>query len=69
MPKPKGKEIQRRVATIYAVSYAATGNRYTKQFPAVAAENRTDLTAEETAKVDALVAESRSLDEKIEKRA
>jgi HK97 family phage major capsid protein len=34
---------------------------------AVAAENRTDLTAEETAKVDALVAESRSLDEKIEK--
>lgn len=34
---------------------------------AVAAENRTDLTAEETEKVDALVAESRSLDEKIEK--
>jgi HK97 family phage major capsid protein len=34
---------------------------------AVAAENRTDLTAEETTKVDALVAESRSLDEKIEK--
>jgi HK97 family phage major capsid protein len=34
---------------------------------AVASENRTDLTAEETAKVDALVAESRSLDEKIEK--
>lgn len=23
MPKPKGKEIQRRVATIYAVSYLA----------------------------------------------
>ena len=34
---------------------------------AVAAENRTDLTAEETEKVDALVAESRSLDDKIEK--
>jgi HK97 family phage major capsid protein len=34
---------------------------------AVASENRTDLTEEETAKVDALVAESRSLDEKIEK--
>jgi HK97 family phage major capsid protein len=34
---------------------------------AVAKENRTDLTAEETEKVDALVAESRSLDEKIEK--
>lgn len=34
---------------------------------AVASENRTDLTAEETVKVDALVAESRSLDEKIEK--
>lgn len=34
---------------------------------AVASENRTDLTAEETTKVDALVAESRSLDEKIEK--
>jgi HK97 family phage major capsid protein len=34
---------------------------------AVAAENRTDLTAEETEKVDALVAESRSLDEKITK--
>lgn len=34
---------------------------------AVAAENRTDLTTEETEKVDALVAESRSLDEKIEK--
>lgn len=34
---------------------------------AVAAESRTDLTAEETAKVDALVEESRSLDEKIEK--
>ena len=34
---------------------------------AVATENRTDLTTEETAKVDALVAESRSLDEKIEK--
>jgi HK97 family phage major capsid protein len=34
---------------------------------AVASENRTDLTAEETAKVDALVAESRTLDEKIEK--
>jgi HK97 family phage major capsid protein len=34
---------------------------------AVASENRTDLTAEETEKVDALVAESRSLDEKIEK--
>ena len=33
---------------------------------AVAAENRTDLTAEETTKVDALVAESRSLDSKIE---
>jgi HK97 family phage major capsid protein len=33
---------------------------------AVAAENRTDLTAEETEKVDALVAESRSLDTKIE---
>ena len=36
---------------------------------AVAAENRTDLTAEETEKVDALVAESRSLDEKISKLA
>jgi HK97 family phage major capsid protein len=36
---------------------------------AVAAENRTDLTAEETEKVDALVAESRSLDEKITKLA
>ncbi len=36
---------------------------------AVAAENRTDLTAEETEKVDALVAESRSLDEKINKLA
>ena len=34
---------------------------------AVAAENRTDLTEEETAKVDALVEESRSLDAKIEK--
>jgi HK97 family phage major capsid protein len=34
---------------------------------AVASENRTDLTEEETTKVDALVAESRSLDEKIEK--
>jgi HK97 family phage major capsid protein len=34
---------------------------------AVASENRTDLTAEETEKVDALVAESRSLDEKIER--
>jgi HK97 family phage major capsid protein len=34
---------------------------------AVAAENRTDLTVEETAKVDALVEESRSLDSKIEK--
>jgi HK97 family phage major capsid protein len=34
---------------------------------AVAAENRTDLTAEETEKVDALVAESRTLDDKIEK--
>ncbi len=34
---------------------------------AVAKEDRTDLTAEETEKVDALVAESRSLDEKIEK--
>ena len=34
---------------------------------AVATENRTDLTTEETAKVDALVAESRTLDEKIEK--
>ena len=33
---------------------------------AVAAENRTDLTADETTKVDALVAESRSLDTKIE---
>jgi HK97 family phage major capsid protein len=33
---------------------------------AVAAENRTDLTAEETEKVDSLVAESRSLDSKIE---
>ena len=33
---------------------------------AVAAENRTDLTADETTKVDALVAESRSLDSKIE---
>lgn len=36
---------------------------------AVASESRTDLTAEETEKVDALVAESRSLDEKIEKFA
>jgi HK97 family phage major capsid protein len=34
---------------------------------AVAAEERTDLTAEETEKVDALVEESRSLDSKIEK--
>ena len=34
---------------------------------AVASDNRTDLTAEETAKVDALVAESRTLDDKIEK--
>ena len=34
---------------------------------AVAAESRTDLTADETTKVDALVEESRSLDEKIEK--
>lgn len=34
---------------------------------AVAAENRTDLTVEETEKVDALVEESRSLDAKIEK--
>jgi predicted phage gp36 major capsid-like protein len=34
---------------------------------AVASENRTDLTEEETTKVDGLVAESRSLDEKIEK--
>ena len=34
---------------------------------AVAEENRTDLTAEETEKVDALVEESRSLDSKIEK--
>jgi HK97 family phage major capsid protein len=34
---------------------------------AVASENRTDLTAEETEKVDALVEESRSLDAKIEK--
>ena len=34
---------------------------------AVAEENRTDLTEEETTKVDGLVAESRSLDEKIEK--
>ena len=34
---------------------------------AVAVENRTDLTAEETEKVDALVEESRSLDSKIEK--
>jgi HK97 family phage major capsid protein len=34
---------------------------------AVAAESRTDLTAEETTKVDALVEESRALDEKIEK--
>lgn len=34
---------------------------------AVAAEERTDLTEEETKKVDALVEESRSLDEKIEK--
>ena len=33
---------------------------------AVAVENRTDLTADETTKVDALVAESRSLDSKIE---
>ena len=34
---------------------------------AVAEENRTDLTDEETTKVDALVEESRSLDSKIEK--
>ena len=34
---------------------------------AVAAESRTDLTADETTKVDALVEESRSLDEKIAK--
>jgi HK97 family phage major capsid protein len=34
---------------------------------AVAAENRTDLTEDESAKVDALVEESRSLDSKIEK--
>jgi len=34
---------------------------------AVAAENRTDLTDDESAKVDALVEESRSLDSKIEK--
>ncbi len=34
---------------------------------AVAAENRTDLTAEETEKVDTLVEESRTLDTKIEK--
>ena len=34
---------------------------------AVAAENRTDLTNDEAAKVDALVEESRSLDSKIEK--
>lgn len=34
---------------------------------AVASENRTDLTVEETEKVDALVEESRSLDSKIEK--
>jgi len=34
---------------------------------AVAKENRTDLTAEETEKVEALVAESRTLDDKIEK--
>jgi len=34
---------------------------------AVAVENRTDLTEDETAKVDALVEESRSLDSKIEK--
>lgn len=34
---------------------------------AVAAENRTDLTAEETEKVESLAAESRTLDEKIEK--
>ena len=34
---------------------------------AVAAESRTDLTAEETEKVDALVTESRALDAKIEK--
>jgi HK97 family phage major capsid protein len=34
---------------------------------AVAAESRTDLTEEETTKVDALVEESRALDEKIEK--
>ncbi len=34
---------------------------------AVAAENRTDLTAEETEKVDALVEEARALDAKIEK--
>lgn len=34
---------------------------------AVAEENRTDLTAEETEKVDALVGESRTLDAKIEK--
>jgi HK97 family phage major capsid protein len=34
---------------------------------AVAAESRTDLTADESTKVDALVEESRALDEKIEK--
>lgn len=34
---------------------------------AVATEDRTDLTDEETAKVDTLVEESRSLDTKIEK--
>ena len=34
---------------------------------AVAAENRTDLTEDESAKVDTLVEESRSLDSKIEK--
>ena len=34
---------------------------------AVAAEERTDLTAEETEKVDALVEEARALDAKIEK--
>ena len=34
---------------------------------AVAAENRTDLTEDETAKVDILVEESRTLDSKIEK--
>tara|TARA_R110000823_G_scaffold90975_1_gene200661 strand:+ start:2349 stop:2558 length:210 start_codon:yes stop_codon:yes gene_type:complete len=34
---------------------------------AVALEERTDLTSEETTKVDALVEESRALDSKIEK--